>query len=620
MPGTQDIKTTAALSRTRGQRRQRSRSYAGDSGAGWVSRLWSAIRRVREAGAPRPQAVVESGTVAVGDVRNPSVAIPADIMFSPERTALYSAMTSLLVRNPYYISSIIYAVKYHECDGLLAIILNSLFGNPAHEPSLAALFTRIVELEVDRTETVDTLMRNDAPSVHMLSAYLRNRPCLDYLRVALGPTVKIIADLGRISLDPDLAAVYQDWARAQRGMRLSPVVSSVEAASYTEVQNLSRRRQQHLMHVATHCLFDIINARHHVPAGLQAICASTLQATRRKFPEVDETRGYSLVGGVFFLRFVNAALATPNQYGLLDCEPEGTVKTNLKLVARLMQRLSNNSGKPPEEWPLEARRFIKINVERLNGFLGSLTDAESGGRGADSEGRGLLRRRVRSAVTLASRNGNSPGQKAVTASERGVQSLDYGRKGGLREDGGGQCGAMDMKEIFSYRVKTLPWFELRSHRTKANGPCGLLAAPSLADTLSAEKPPGTFGRLPGEPDRGSDGSTPDAETSPAASEKCSARSMFDMGRAMLDSDTDNRRPSRSGTYGDVELALNDLYLLQKYLLMYEDAWAGSEKQNQLADVADTSSETPIRRCLAKLGPAPALVRATNNHRIRIALE
>ncbi|KAJ1744690.1 RasGAP protein, partial [Coemansia sp. RSA 1591] len=220
-------------------------------------------------------------------------------MFSPHRASLYSSMVSLLVRNPYYISRIVYNVKYHECDALLSIILNSLFGDVAHEPSLISLF-----------------------------------------------------NLGNVSLDPELAAVYQDWVRTQRTMRLPLVVSAVEAASYTEVQNLSRRRHRHLLHVATHCLFDITTSRHRIPAGLVAICT---------------------MGGMFFLRFVNAALTTPSQYGLLDSPPTGTVNANLKLVARLMQRLSNNSGKMPDEWPADARKFMKANIEKFHSFLESIT-------------------------------------------------------------------------------------------------------------------------------------------------------------------------------------------------------------------------------------------------------
>ncbi|KAJ1809233.1 RasGAP protein, partial [Coemansia sp. RSA 2523] len=357
----------------RASRRQSFKHRAVDNDQSWLGRLWYGIRRLRDTRTEPAKPVVERGMAAAGDIRNPCVAIPADIMFSPHRASLYSSMVSLLVRNPYYISRIVYNVKYHECDALLSIILNSLFGDVAHEPSLISLFNEIIEMEVDRTASIETLMRNDAPSLHVLSSYLRNQACLEYLQIAVGPTIEVIVQLGNVSLDPELAAVYQDWVRTQRTMRLPLVVSAVEAASYTEVQNLSRRRHRHLLHVATHCLFDITTSRHRIPAGLVAICTSTLQATRRKFTNVNAIKGYSLVGGMFFLRFVNAALTTPSQYGLLDSPPTGTVNANLKLVARLMQRLSNNSGKMPDEWPADARKFMKANIEKFHSFLESIT-------------------------------------------------------------------------------------------------------------------------------------------------------------------------------------------------------------------------------------------------------
>ncbi|KAJ1998199.1 RasGAP protein, partial [Coemansia thaxteri] len=357
-------------------------SGGSSSPSSWLSRLWCGIRRrtetpdAAESFSTRlamPGAIVESGAAAVGSVKDPYVVIPADIMFCPQRATLYATVVSLLVRDPYYLTRVVSHVKHHECDALLSIILDSLFSAPSHEPLLTALFTKIIELEIDRTTSIDTVMRNDGPSVHMLSAYLRKQCCLDYLRIAVGPTIETMVGLGSTSLDPELASVYQDWARSQKAMRLPLVVSAVEAAGYTEVQNLSRRRQRHLVHLATHCLHDVINAWHHIPAGLLAICATTLRATKSKFPEADLAKAYSLVGGIFFLRFVNAALTSPCQYGLLDSSPSGAMKTNLKLLARLIQRLSNNSSKPVEEWPVDARKFMKANVARFHSFLASLT-------------------------------------------------------------------------------------------------------------------------------------------------------------------------------------------------------------------------------------------------------
>ncbi|KAJ2807340.1 hypothetical protein H4R21_000516 [Coemansia helicoidea] len=100
--------------------------------------------------------------------------------------------------------------------------------------------------------------------------------------------------------------------------------------------------------------------------------------------------------------------------------------------------------------------------------------------------------------------------------------------------------------------------------------------------------------------------------------------MFDMGHAMDDRSGD-RQPSRTGPFGDVTLPLNDLYLLQKYLIMYEDAWApgepdGQQQQQQQQQGQAPGAHSPMARCLAALGPAPPLVQASNNHTTRIPLE
>ncbi|KAJ2452170.1 RasGAP protein [Coemansia sp. RSA 2336] len=589
----------------RGRRQSTQSKKCEENGAtSWLGRLWSGIRRLRESGSPGTESaktMVESGTAAVGSVRNPSIAIPADIMFSPQRAALYSTMTTQLVRNPYYISRIVHQVKYHECDALLNIIFNSLFGDSTHEPALIALFNEIIELEVDRTEGIDTLMRNDAPSLYVLSTYMRSKACLDYLQIAVRPTIEVILQLGNVSLDPDLASAYQDWARTQKTLRLPLVVSAVEAASYTEVQNLSRRRHRHLVHVATHCLFDIISSRHHIPAGLVAICTSTLQAARRKFPHIDTTKGYSLVGGMFFLRFINAALTTPNQYGLMSQPPTGTEKSNLKLVARLMQRLSNNSAKLPEEWPLDARKFMKANVEKFHSFVSTLT---SGQTDVAEDTAALASRRVQSAGTLAvSVDAGNAALEAEPAQEPGMREAKSMDSSGV---------PADAQEVPAYRTKSTPWAK-RPKGARLQRIMG--GSRTCADGCRAQQHcrPEAPDRQPAKP--AANGERESSTSTESSLGDCSVRSMFNMGQMLADRQNESgRRPSYSGAYGDVVLPLNDLYLLQKYLLLYEHAWLSEEPAK------DGKSAVPMKECLKKLGPAPAPVKSSNNHKTRIPLE
>ncbi|KAJ2658885.1 RasGAP protein [Coemansia sp. RSA 1200] len=655
---------------------------------GLLGRLWCGLRKGRGdsdglagsggAHATGSGAILESGGVVVGSVKNLNAFIPADVMFSPRRAALYSRMLTMLIHNPYYLSRIIHSVKHYECDGLLAILLDSLFVSQAHELALTSLFSEIIKLEIGRTSSIDTVMRNDASSVHMLSAYLKKQSCLDYLQLAVGPTIETILGLGNVSLDPELASAYQDWVRSLGSTRrLPPVVGAVEAASYTEVQNLSRRRQRYISHIAAHCLYDIISTRHRIPAGLLSICASTLSATKSKFPQVDETKAYSLVGGIFFLRFINAALTSPNHYGLLKDEPVGTVKTNLKLVARLIQRLSNYSAKPPEEWPLDSRKFIKGNVNRFHRFLASLTSNER-----DDDGGKLF-------DILDGRNEDRDDDGNGGDDERSQETS-------VSPPPPPQGGSVDVGGVSVYKIKSMPrpsrhrkhekkekrrmsrHQQLRNEiislnttrsrlvpsdtageeggvrRTRTKKQQSIGASQDAADASSTNNN-ATIGSSSADAGSNVGNSGESASTGTSTTGSLSVDSIYgNLGhREHSEGEVDDnrrqrqRQPSRSGGGGgagdgnSVTLPLNDLYLLQKYLALYSDAWMPNESTNSrrlvVVDLADGGQQrysagggdsngeeeegqmVPMQRCLESLEDPPPLVSLANNHRTRISL-
>ncbi|KAJ2689415.1 RasGAP protein [Coemansia sp. RSA 1285] len=605
--------------------------------AGLLGRLWCGLRKGRGdsdglaggggARATGSGAILESGGVVVGSVRNLNAAIPADVMFSPRRAGLYSRMLTMLIHNPYYLSRIIHSVKHYECDG--------------------------------------------------------KKTCLDYLQLAVGPTIETILGLGKVSLDPELASAYQDWVRSLGSTRrLPPVVGAVEAASYTEVQNLSRRRQRYIAHIASHCLYDIIGTRHRIPAGLLSICASTLRATKAKFPQVDQTKGYSLVGGIFFLRFINAALTSPNHYGLLKDEPVGAVKTNLKLVARLIQRLSNYSAKLPEEWPLDSRKFIKANVNRFHRFLASLTSNE----GDDGSGGELF-------DILDGRNEDRDGD-GNGGDDEGSQETSV-----LPPPPHG--GSVDVGGVSIYKIKSMPRpgrhskHEKQEKRRKSrrqrlrNEIISLNTTPSRLVPSDAVGEEGggvrrtrtenhqSIGTGQGAADASSTNnnttgsSSADAGSSVGNSGESASAGTSTTGSLSVDSIYGNlghrehsegeaddirrqrqRQPSKGSGQGgggdgnSVTLPLNDLYLLQKYLALYSDAWMPNEPANSrrlvaaaVEDLADGGQQrygasggeyneeedeeegqmVPMQKCLESLEDPPPLVSLENNYRTRIFL-
>lgn len=115
------------------------------------------------------------------------------------------------------------------------------------------------------------------------------------------------------------------------------------AAAHPDVQNIIAPRLTMLMEIANSFLLTIMNGIESVPYGIRWICKQIRSLTRvrlsrpsvlhtvltalgptppqRKYPEATDYAICSLIGGFFFLRFINPAIVTPQAYMLIDTLP-----------------------------------------------------------------------------------------------------------------------------------------------------------------------------------------------------------------------------------------------------------------------------------------------------------
>lgn len=107
-----------------------------------------------------------------------------------------------------------------------------------------------------------------------------------------------------------------------------------EAAADPHVQSLIQPRLKTLMNVADSFLTTIINSLDQVPYGIRWICKQIRSLTKRKYPDASEYAISSLIGGFFFLRFVNPAIVTPQAYMLVEGIPSTNPRTTLTLVRK----------------------------------------------------------------------------------------------------------------------------------------------------------------------------------------------------------------------------------------------------------------------------------------------
>lgn len=122
------------------------------------------------------------------------------------------------------------------------------------------------------------------------------------------------------------------------------------ASTNPDVQAIIAPRLTMLMEIANSFLVTIIDSLEDVPYGIRWICKQIRSLTRvrssshfylaclsererqRKYPEATDIAICSLIGGFFFLRFINPAVVTPQAYMLVDGVPAKHPRRTLTLV------------------------------------------------------------------------------------------------------------------------------------------------------------------------------------------------------------------------------------------------------------------------------------------------
>jgi Ras GTPase-activating-like protein IQGAP2/3 len=104
------------------------------------------------------------------------------------------------------------------------------------------------------------------------------------------------------------------------------------AASNLEVQAIIIPRLEILIETANDFVTTIIDSLDSIPYGIRWICKQIRSLTKRKYPNANETAISSLIGGFFFLRFINPAIVTPQAYMLIDSYPGPNPRITLTLV------------------------------------------------------------------------------------------------------------------------------------------------------------------------------------------------------------------------------------------------------------------------------------------------
>lgn len=100
-------------------------------------------------------------------------------------------------------------------------------------------------------------------------------------------------------------------------------------------------------------LQEIFRSATKFPIELKEILSHTKRVVDRSLPGATS----SAVAGFAFLRFINLALVTPVQYGILDEEPSKQIRRELLLISKVLQNVANGTV------------FKEQHMESMNKFV-----------------------------------------------------------------------------------------------------------------------------------------------------------------------------------------------------------------------------------------------------------
>ena len=236
-----------------------------------------------------------------------------------------------------------------EIDSLLQTVMFTIYGNQyesREEHLLLTMFQSVLTYQFDNTPEYSSLLRANTPVSRMMTTYTRRGPGQGYLKDVLAEKINSLIELTDVDLEINPLKVYErlvvqiEEETGSAPENLPRGVTAEEAAANDQVQAIIAPRLTRLMEIANTFLSTIIDGLDETPYGIRWICKQIRSLSKRKYPDAQDQTICTLIGGFFFLRFINPAIVTPRSYMLIDGTPADHPRRTLTLIAKMLQNLA----------------------------------------------------------------------------------------------------------------------------------------------------------------------------------------------------------------------------------------------------------------------------------------
>ncbi|KAJ2849251.1 RasGAP protein [Coemansia brasiliensis] len=295
---------------------------------------------------------------------------------------LYGNLFFLLQNEPRHIASLTRLVTLSEIDTLLQTVMFTLYGNQyesREEHLLLTMFQLVLAAQFETTQEFSNLLRQNTPVSRMMNTYTSRGPGQVYLKNVISQEIGQIIENRDLNLEINPLKVYEELRqeRVDRGLPVDDFpqgVSTEDATNNPLVRAAIEPRVEELTRIAKRFLDTIVEHKDSTPYGIRWICKQIRSLTKRRYPDAPDSAVCSLIGGFFFLRYINPAIVTPQAHMLIENAPTQHPRRVLTLVAKLLQNLNNKPTYAKEKYMEELAPFIDSNRARINRFLNELCE------------------------------------------------------------------------------------------------------------------------------------------------------------------------------------------------------------------------------------------------------
>ncbi|XP_049859509.1 neurofibromin isoform X2 [Schistocerca gregaria] len=135
----------------------------------------------------------------------------------------------------------------------------------------------------------------------------------------------------------------------------------VDPARLDSTEDIEENRRNLI--ALTQKVFDaIVSSADKFPPQLRSMCHCLYQVLSKRFPQIPQNN-IGAVGTVIFLRFINPAIVSPQEMGIVNKQVPPSVKRGLMLMSKILQNIANHVEFSKEQHMLPFNDFLRAHFE-----------------------------------------------------------------------------------------------------------------------------------------------------------------------------------------------------------------------------------------------------------------